>query len=206
MIEADLQLDLENIQTKSKLEHFNYKGNIDRQSYKVLEDIEITNMLIEAGYIKNESDYKNAKIEKLKEKVKNKNAKEALETIVKDKEIYKDNEEMDIIELNKFYRGMLKKVVPDYLDKKIFLFSCYRKNEENEKDYTCCVFSDEHYNSPTIYLFSKKRRRFLETDINNLKQLKEEGLVLGAKPGELGTNILQKHINKSNKEEIYHTM
>jgi len=197
---ADLQLDLENIQTKSRLKHFKYDGSFEKGEHEIITDQALTQMLIEVGYISKEQDYKNIKIEMLRQRVKNKDAKRALEIIIKDKDIYKDNEEMDVIEINKFYRGMLKRVVPNYLDKKIFLFNCYKENKENEKDYTCCIFSRDNHNNPEIYLFSKKKRNFMEVDINKLIQLQEEGLVIGARPGELGTNILQRYMNNKKKE------
>ena len=208
---ADLQLDLENIQTKSKLRNFKYVGNIDKENKAEFDDDKLTNMLIEVGYINNEKEYKNHEINRLKAKVKNKTAKEALKIFVKDEDIYKDNEEMDIIELNKFYRGVLRKIVPSHLDKRIFLFSCYKLNESNEKDYTCCTFtSGVNVEDLKVYLFSKKKRRFLEADIDKLDKLVKDGLVLGAKPGELGTKLLKKHLknnkaisnDKTKKEEV----
>lgn len=198
-IEADLQLDLENIQTKSKLEHFNYKGNIDRNSNKILTGKEITKMLIEIGYINDENDYKNKKIEKLIKQVEKKGSKEALETIVNNEDIYKDNEEMDIIEINKFYRGLFKKVIPNYLDKKIYLFSCYRKKDNGDKDYTICSFSEGRDIKP--YIFSKKARRFTKIDMDKLEQFKNEGLVLGTRKGEAGAKLLEKHIEVYKKRK-----
>lgn len=186
-VEADLQLDLGNIQTKSRLESFKYMSNLSTNQDK------LTEMLIEIGYIKNEKDYKNEEIKKLREKVKDMNPHEALRTILEDEELYRGNEEMENIEVNKFYKGILEKVVPRYWKKKIFAFNCYREKEE-EREYTLCVFSEEDTMKP--YLFSKKDRKFLNVEIPTMKKLEEEGLKFGAKPKENGARKLKKYIDR----------
>ena len=193
VIKADLQLDLENIQTKSRLEHFEYMNDKDENQKA------ITELLIEMGYISDEKAYKNEEIEILKEKVKNMNPHEALETIIQDEQLYSGNEEMEGVEVNKFYIKTLKKIVPHFLNKKIYAFNCYRKKENDEKDYTLCVFSEENNIKP--YLFSKKERRFLGVDINRLIEFQNEGLVLGALHKESGVNKLKKYMER-NKENI----
>lgn len=191
---ADLQLDLENIQTKSRLEHFEYMGNLPRQRGINSDQATLTKMLIEMGYIKDEKDYKNEEIERLVEQVRNMNPHEALRTILEDEELYDGNEEMESIEANKFYRRVLKKVVPHFLEKKIFTFNCYREKEEGERDYTLCAFSEEDTMKP--YIFSKKDRRFFSVAIPKMKELEEEGLKFGAKPKENGAIKLKKYMDK----------
>lgn len=189
---ADLQLDLENIQTKSRLESFKYISNLSTNQDK------LTEMLIEIGYIKNEKDYKNEEIKKLREKVKDMNPHEALKTVLEDEELYRGNEEMENIEVNRFYKGILEKVVPRYWKKKIFAFNCYREKEE-KREYTLCVFSEEDTMKP--YLFSKKDRKFLNVEIPTMKKLEEEGLKFGAKPKENGAKKLKKYIDRQMQKE-----
>ncbi len=187
---ADLQLDLENIQSKSKLRYFQYKS----ENQEIID-----NMLIELGYIEKESDYKDEVIEKLKNKVKGKNPHEALRDIIECENLYKNNEEMENIEVNKFYRNSFKKIVPHFWEKRIFTFNCYKEREDKQRDYILCVFSEEDTIQP--YLFSQKEKKFKKIEISKMKQLEEEGLVLGAKPKENGSKKLKKYIEKQNHNE-----
>ena len=190
---VDLQLDLENIQTKSRLEHFEYLKN-ENENQKI-----ITSMLIEMGYIKNEKDYKNEEIQNLKEQVKGMNPHEALDTILQDEQLYLGNEDMEGVEVSKFYIKTLKKIVPHLINKRIYAFNCYRKKENGDKDYTLCAFSEE--DNIRAYLFSKKMRRFLNVDTDEIAKLEKEGLVLGARTKESGANKLKKYIEKNARKE-----
>lgn len=182
-IVADLQLDLENIQTKSRLQHFEYMGDLPKDKKIKSNQKLLTEMLIEIGYIRDEKDYKDEEIEKLASQTKEMNPHEALKTILEDKELYRGNEEMENIEINKFYKRVLKRTVPHFMEKKIYVFNCYREKEE-QRDYTLCVFSEE--GSIKTYLFSKKERRFLSATPGKMRELEEDGLKFGAKPKENG--------------------
>lgn len=196
---ADLQLDLENIQTKSKLEHFEYWGDKTKNRHESCNQQLLTEMLIEVGYIKSKDDYKNYDIDRLYEKVKRMNPHQTLNTILNSEEIYENNSNTEVIEANKYYRGVLRKTVPNYFGKKIFMFNCYRKKEDGEKDYTTCIFSEEDNVNP--YLFSQKENRFLKTNLSKIKELQEEGLVLGVKKNELGSQKLQRYIEKIERQK-----
>lgn len=200
---ADLQLDLENIQTKSRLEHFEYMGSILPNGKINSNQSVLTKMLVEIGYIKSERDYKNEEIEKLIEQIKGMNPHEALKTIVEDEKLYTGNEEMESIEVNKFYKRALKRIVPHFWEKRIFAFNCYKEKEEKQRDYILCVFSEEDTIKP--YLFSKKDKEFLSVEIQKIKELEEQGLKLGIKPKENGVNKLKRYMNrqviKENKDK-----
>ena len=193
---ADLQSDLENVQTKSELNYFRplESNSIELEKFRK----KLTQYLIEIKYIKNENDNKNEKIEKIHKNVKNLNAHEALKEILENKELYDGNEDMEIIELYKFYKNALKIISPKFFEKKIFMFNCY-KQIKDEKEYTLCAFSEQETIKP--YLFSKKNRKFLEVDIPTLKKLEEEGLKFGARPKENGARKLQKYIDKQTSME-----
>lgn len=196
---ADLQLDLENIQTKSRLEHFEYMGDLPRKRKSTSNQKALTEMLIEMGYIENESDYKNQEIEKLVEQVKDKNPHDALRTILEDEELYRGNEEMESIEIDKFYKRMLKRVIPHFFNRKVYAFNCYREKEENQKEYTLCVFSEEDTIRP--YLFSKKDRRFLKVEVNKMKELEDEGLKIGIRAKEKGSSKLKEYMDRQVQKE-----
>lgn len=191
---ADLQRDLENIQTKSRLQHFEYRVDLTSSKEDKSNQEVITKMLTEMGYIDHENDYKDEEIKKLKEEVEGKNPHEALRIILEDEELYRGNEEMESIEINKFYKATFRRILPHFMEKRVFAFNCYRENEEKERDYTLCAFSEE--DTIISYLFSKKDRRFLRIEIQKLKELEEKGLKFGARPKENGSNKLQKYINR----------
>lgn len=201
---ADLQQDLENIQTRSRLEHFEYRDKEREESTLQSSQDVITEMLIEMGYINREEDYKNGEIERLQEEVKNQNPHQALQTVLEDELLYRGNEDMESIEVSKFYRGIFRKVMPHYLERKIFVFHCYREQEEKQRDYTLCVFSEEDTIKP--YLFSKRDRRFLRIEIQKIRELEEDGLKLGARQKENGVSKLRKYMKKQlegKREEEY---
>ena len=85
------------------------------------------------------------------------------------------------------------------MGKKVFVFNCYRENEEKQRDYTLCAFSEEDGIRP--YIFSKRDRRFLKVDIPKLKELQERGLKFGARQKENGAKKLQKYINQQTQKE-----
>lgn len=94
--------------------------------------------------------------------------------------------------------------MPHYLERKIFVFHCYREQEEKQRDYTLCVFSEEDTIKP--YLFSKRDRRFLRIEIQKIRELEEDGLKLGARQKENGVSKLRKYMKKQlegKREEEY---
>ena len=127
------------------------------------------------------------------------NPHEALDTILQDEQLYLGNEDMEGVEVSKFYIKTLKKIVPHLINKRIYAFNCYRKKENGDKDYTLCAFSEE--DNIRAYLFSKKMRRFLNVDTDEIAKLEKEGLVLGARTKESGANKLKKYIEKNARKE-----
>ena len=205
VITADLQSDLENIQTKSRVKHFEYIGQMPEEKYAEENEKQkmITDMLIEIGYIKNEKEYKDEEVKKLAEQVKEMDPHKALETIVKDENLYKNNEEMESVEISKFHKRIIRKILPQYYGKKVYVINCY-KQEKDERNYTICAFSEEK--NIKTYLFSKKDKIFLDVDIDKMNQLQKEGLVLGATDKENGANKLKRyiktHIEKKEDREM----
>lgn len=192
---ADVQMDLENIQTKTRLKHFEYMKDLSREEGTTVNNQEeLTKMLIEIGYIKDKSDYKNEKIKKLKSKVKDKNPHEALRIILEEEDLYDGNQEMESVEIDKFYKRALEKIIPHFFGKKVFAFNCCREKEGKQKEYTLCIFSEE--DTIKSYLYSRKDRRFLRVEISKMKQLEKEGLNLGINIKENGVRKLKKYINK----------
>jgi hypothetical protein len=190
---ADLQCDLENIQTKSRLKHFGYNVETPINRLDSTNQDTLTEMLIEIGYITSEADYKDEEIEILAKKVKCMNPHEALKTILDDEKLYYGNEDMESVEINKFYKRILGKSVPTFFERRIFAFNCYREKEDGQRDYTLCTFSEEDTIKP--YLFSKKDKKFVSVEISKIRELEEEGLKIGANSKENGVKKLKKYMD-----------
>lgn len=50
------------------------------------------------------------------------------------------------------------------------------------------------------YMYSKKSHRFLPIELERIKQLQDEGLVLGSRPKEKGVGLLKRYIKNNEKE------
>lgn len=196
---ADIQADMNLIQTRSRLRRFRIEGDCSNKF-----ESKLTEMLIEIGYIKEESDYRNDKIEKVKERVKGLEANEALETILKSEEIYENMEQIGVVEAYKYYKAVIKIAMTENenLQDKIYSFHCHKKENKEEMKYTICMYSQGKQNDDIkLYLFSAKEGRFLECDLLKLEQLQKEGLVLGKTGRENGIRKLKKIIEKSKLRE-----
>lgn len=193
LIDADLQLDLENIQTKSRIRNFKCVED-EKKNQEIL-----TKMLIEMRYIDSKKEYKDDFIEKMKSQVSKMDPHQTLDYVLNNEGIYKGNEKMEIVEVIKYYRALLNKVIPNYIDRKIYMFNCFRKKNDDEKDYTVCVFSEEADICP--YLFSNKANRFIRVSNSRLKKLQDEGLNFGVWKGEKGANKLKKYIQNMERKD-----
>lgn len=195
-IKADLQLDLYNIQSKSKTKYFGtaslyeYLDNLEEH-----ENLEIDKKI---GYIEDERDYRNNVIENIIEKVKGKSPCEALDILITDKELNTFENKLEIIEMIIFYRAVFNKAIPQYMQKNVFSFICYKENNKEKKEYTMCVYSSEKEDT-NIYLFSNKENRFMHVDIEKIEELEYQGLVLGLHDNENGVKKL-KNVIKRNKQ------
>lgn len=191
IIKVDIQMDMHNIQTKCRLQEFQ------------IEEPELTQMLIELGYIKDEQEYRDERIEKVKKQVEGLSSIEALDIILKSKEIYEGMEGIGTVEADKYYKTVLKKIRKDELGDTINRFECYKENPETKKrSYTLCICSkDLKQDIIRTYLFSSKEGRYLECDIATIGELQEEGLILGKTGRERGIKDIQKAIKKEKEKQ-----
>lgn len=203
-IKADLQLDLYNIQTGCKTEYFGTKSNYELNLLSELSESELLNIDKEIGYVERKEDYKNNAIEILKEKVKGKTPNEALDIIFNDQRVNQFENDLEFVEMYKYYMGLLNKTIPKYLHKKVFAFNCYREKEDGQRDYTICIYSQEKEDL-NVYIFSRKNNRFVKVDIDKIEEMEQEGLILGVRKKEQGVNKLKKIIRRSNEEEYEKT-
>ena len=165
---------------------------------KELTPEQLTKILIDIGYIKDEKEYRDEKIEEVKKEISYKDAQEALSKILEDKRICEIEDELGYVEATKYYKSILNIIVPQYLDKKIFKVDCYREKENKEKDYSICLYAEER-GEIKPYIFSNKLNRFVKTDLEQLNQWQKEGLVIGIGHKRDGSKKLKKYIKKQEK-------
>lgn len=194
-IKADIQQDLHLIQTRSRLKNFGTHTECLKGKTDQIEQKDLTQLLIDIGYIQNEKDYRDEKIEELKKELQYADAKEALTKVLEDERICDIENELGYIEATKYYKEVLNQTIPQYLDKKIYRTTCYRKNQDNEKEYTLCLYAEEK-NTIQPFLFLKRKNRFIRTNLEQLNQLEKEGLVIGDKKSRDGSKKLKKYMKK----------
>lgn len=193
-IKADLQRDLEYIQTGMKTKYF---GTLEEGEigFDEIDEQELKKIDMKIGYIKD--DYKDEDIQKIFTEIKEKNASDSLWIILQDPRIYLNTNFNGIVEKRKYYRFLLDNLLKQYMNKKIFMFTCYREkvdeNDEKQRDYTLCAYSYEK-NQCMPYLYSNKEERFIPVNIEKLAKLEQEGLVLGTMPNTKGVKLLKRQM------------
>ena len=195
-IKADIQQDLYLIQTRSRLKNVKSVNGVFGKNIVTPEHL--TQILIDIGYIKNEKDYRDEKIEEVKKEIQYENAQEALTKILEDKRICEVEDKLGYIEATKYYKSVLNQIIPQYLDRKIYKVDCYREQENQEREYLLCLYAEEN---ATIrpYIFSNKLNRFVRTDLEQLNQWQEEGLVIGVGHKRDGSKKLKKYMKKQQR-------
>ena len=198
-IMADAQLDMHRIQTGLSLKFFGCKSEYDTD---VISDEKLTDMLVEIGYIRSKDDYRDEKIKKIKNKIEGLDLNEAVRTILNSPEIYEVNENLGEVEAFKYYYNILKMLKPDELGKNLFQFKCSKKIEGQEQpEYSFGIYSNaKDIEDLQIYLYSKKKRRLLECDLNKLAELEDNGLQIGRNKVGKATRQLYKFIKIRKRE------
>lgn len=200
LIKADLQLDLCNIQTRSRTEHFGTRSKYEMYNVEGLSEEYSVEIDKKIGYIKSEMDYRNNTIESLKSTVKDKTSIETLDIILSDNTINNFETKLSTVERCKYYNSVLFQTAHKYINKKIFAFNCYKQKEDGDKDYTMCIYSKEK-DDIAVYLFTHRLNRFAKVDLQKLNDLIDEGLFLGISGKEYGVKYLQKILKKTNKKD-----
>ncbi len=198
-IRADLQQDLEAIQTGMSTVEF---GTINRfeRNYNTINEDDLKIIDKKIGYIK--EDYRDSDIDIARNKVREMNANESLEYIFHNSSLFANIHFNGQVERRKYYTFLLNTLIPHYTDKKVYMFSCYREKDKTvrtastaeNRDYTLCAFSYEK-DDVNAYLYSTKEERFLPISLEKLQELQDEGLVLGTKRKTKGVNLLKRFIN-----------
>lgn len=195
MIRADIQMDMLNVKTKSRLKNFNFLN------YKNLTQEELTDMLIEVGYISNEEEYMDEEHTKLQDRLSGKKANDVVSILIEEinNEI-KDKENFGITEVTRYTKHLIKKCVPENIrENNIFKFPCL---DEKSGEYTFLIYSEEK-DENEIYIYSPKHNKYLECDFNTIKKLKNDGLQIGITGKEKGIKKINRQIKgQIKKEEI----
>lgn len=202
---ADVQADLPNIQTKSKTKNFGENYNSRVVMKEQISDEELFELHKACGYVNSPEDYMDNNIQKLAEKVKGQTPNNVLEAIISDEDLKKYQDDIGYIELYKYYKSIVGKVAPRCNGQTINYFNCYIKKEKEdgsiEKDYTMCIYS-LYKDEINAYLYSKKQKSFIKTDLERFIELEKKGVYLGKNPNESGLKPFRKYLNRYNMECI----
>lgn len=204
-IRADLQQDLEAIQTGMSTVEF---GTINRyeRNYDIISEHELKKIDQKIGYII--EDYRDSDIDTAKSEVREMNANESLKYIFQNSALFDNTHFNGQVERRKYYRFLLDTIIPYYIDKKVYIFTCYKEREASQekdtksekRDFTLCAYSYEK-DDINIYLYSNKQERFLPITLEKLNELQNEGLVLGMKRKTKGVNLLKKFIRDNERKK-----
>lgn len=196
-ISADLQLDLYCINAKMRVRFFRAIGEENFLPIRKLDK-----MLMELGYINSIEDYRDNVIENLKGKVLDLSLEEILKTILESRETYSGMEGVETSEAYKYYLALQEEVLGKKKAKKMRQFSCVRRKENGENDYTFCIYADTgDYRTVTPYLYSIKHGRMLPITLEKIRELEEGGLKLGNFRTQLRVRKLKKYIEQADKEK-----
>ena len=197
--EVDCQRDMENIQTKRRLQWFAIK----KSCWETIPPEKLTEMLIEVGYIENEKDYQDDVIAKLASELKDEdNVAAQMRQILENKEIYEATKNAGVIEARQYYDSVLQTIIPESkLDMEAYeikSFMCRKKKNKDDYDYTFGIYGiDKVTDDVQVYMYSAKKKRPLHCDIETLKRLKENGLILGRSEKDRAAGWLNKKIAKT---------
>ena len=200
MIKYDLQRDLVNIQSGCKTQFFaTYNEREDLgYAFATINDDEQTKIDKEIGYIQTEQDYKNNVMEEISKTLQEKND---LSLWQKVKRVLTDsrlNDMTNSIEYREASHYYLKNLLPHFFEKemsrKIFFIACARKDEDNNKNVTNCVFVHDKKSPNAVFMFSKAHNRYIVAPYENLIKWQEEGLEIGCLPPFKGAKLLIRDI------------
>lgn len=196
---VDLQRDLPNIQTHSKTKYFGTEKEYGLETSECLNDEEIYNLELECGYIKDEQEYMDKRIDELKEKIQDLPPDELLQRVIEDQDINNYQKDIGYIELFSYYSALLNIINPIYNKKDINYFNCFVKKTDEKgkeyKEYTMCIYSI-YKNEAKAYLYSNKDKKFMPTSLEKLDELEKNGFYLGSNPDENGVRLLRKYITE----------
>lgn len=204
-IVVDLQKDLDKIHTKRKTQYFGFKYSHGELTGEKLSEEELFELQKECGYVENEYDYMDTKIEELGEKIKDKEPPQILENIIQDESINNYSNNIGYIEMFKFYSSIIHKIAPQMDKTKLYCCNCYRivpgEKENDEREYSMCMYSF-YKEQIKAYLYSNKEKTFKPIDLETFSKLEKEGLFIGKNPQENGVKLLRKQMNKAIEAKI----
>lgn len=197
LLEADLQMDLHKIQTRCKTRYFRM-ADFGFYEKEQLSDEELKAIDRKIGYI--QDDYKDKDLEQIRQETAHMNANERLKVILNDPRIFQNPDLKGYVEVQKYYYSVLNRVANEQWEGKIHMLDCYRKDANQSRDYTLCVFSAEK-DEACVYLYSFKEGRFISTSMEKMIELQEKGLTIGRHERQNGVHLLKKYMKIYQKKE-----
>lgn len=202
VIRADLMEDLNFIQAGRQTTAFGV-NNEDTFYCEDIDKDELRRIDKKIGYI--EEDYRDKDIDEMLEKMEGKSPEETLQTILEDERIYGDTHFQGHMERRTYYANVIKLLSKAYYRKKIFLLTCYHKRDEydkldiNKKNYGLCAFSHKNGQIISTYVYSVPLGRFVNVTMDQLSQLRKDGLIIGSKSNVPGVSIINKALDRHDR-------
>lgn len=210
IMEADLQKDLEKIQLGMKTKYFGVDYGVSYATISEKENIRIDKKI---GRIKEESDYRDEKIEKMIRNLRGLDILEQVEQILKADDIVAMPKDIGYVERAKFYYNLIGKILNPYLSVKCDIFHCYRYKkvkdlDEEEKKYIMLLSIYPPGNNLEVYAFSDSKGKFVKvTNKSALLKIqksedkeKSEGKIFCSPWNKSILKKVQRHIKKEIKK------
>lgn len=194
-VTVDLQDDMYRIQTKRALKKFGIQNAKDSRKFS---SEELTQMLMEMGYISDKEDYQDAKIEAVKKDIQGMDVASSIKFISNDERIYGGLENLGEVEADRYYKGIIATMFSGVERGKVSQIKCYKKTNEEEK-YSFILFVKGK--EPKFYIYSPKNKRLIECDIETLADLEDRGLQIGKKHKKGNEKTLDKLIKKERERK-----
>ena len=173
-IKADLEWDLENIQTGRKWIKFGTKDE-GQDELTELSQEEIDNIMKRIGYIKDESDYLENYIETLNLDNIDISLEQKIEKIFSDKEISKKVSNLNSsVDIYRFYRRIVKEYVTK--TKEFNLFGGYSKNKKDKRKYTIMAYTNKD-EMKRFWIWSNKQKKMVNVSRIIIKEFISRNLV-----------------------------
>lgn len=190
---TDITEDLYNVKGGFKTEYFGYDNKWSKSDKVENEKIDK-----KIGYIKNENDYTDNILEKIKSQTANTDLENSIDYIIQNKELKnRISKNVKHIENTKILKKILKTVKPNDYGKRLYLFDCYSEKTKNNMKYSPCITIHENQKSiPIPYIYSYKNKTMIKLSFEELDKIVNDGLKIGMNKNIKGANILKKSLKK----------
>ncbi len=194
-ITVDLQDDMYRIQTRRQLKKFGIQANPHSKEFS---EEKLTKMLVEIGYIDSKEDYRDVRLEVVKQDIQGMDVASGVKFISNDKRVYGGLENLSEVEADRYYKGIIATMFSEKDKGKISQIKCYKKTDNGDK-YSFLLFVNGK--EPEVYVYSPKSKRLIQCDIDTLANLEDEGLQIGKKQKRGAEKTLEKLLRRERNQK-----